>query len=66
MVPDPDPVPAFAAARLFLLARFFLFLPAFFPTGGLPPFMLDVDCIVCCLMWVVVCCLMWVVVCCCC
>jgi len=37
-----------------LLARFFLFLPAFFPTGGLPPFMLDVDCIV--VVVVVVCC----------
>ena len=27
-------VPEFAAARLFLLARFFLFLPAFFPEPG--------------------------------
>jgi hypothetical protein len=29
--PEPDPLVALAAARLFLLARFFLFLPAFFP-----------------------------------
>jgi hypothetical protein len=34
-VPVPEvPVPAFAAARLLWLARFFLFLPAFFPVPG--------------------------------
>jgi hypothetical protein len=33
MVPETPP-PAFAAVRFFLLARFFLFLPAFFPGAG--------------------------------
>jgi hypothetical protein len=42
MVPDPDPVPAFAAARLLWLARFFLFLPEFFPKPGA-----GVDCMDC-------------------
>jgi len=34
MVPDPLVALAADAARLFLLARFFLFLPAFFPGAG--------------------------------
>jgi hypothetical protein len=34
MVPDPLVALAAATARLFLLARFFLFLPAFFPGAG--------------------------------
>jgi hypothetical protein len=33
-VPVPEPLVAFAAARLLWLARFFLFLPAFFPKPG--------------------------------
>jgi hypothetical protein len=69
MVPETPPVPAFAAARFFLLARFFLFLPAFFPGAGAGTDETDDDTvrnIVVCVGFLEVVVVVVVVVCCCC